>query len=73
MPKCILGVSPEEIQQYDITDNFIGEVYQESADIIQTAFHLFKMRSPLRTWRRLSVVREELISAAMHPDRYGNF
>ena len=56
-----------------LTDNFIGEMYEEYADIIQTAYRLFKMRSPLRTWRRLSVLREELIAAAMHPDRYGNY
>ena len=73
VPKCILSASPEEIQQYDVNDNFIGEMYEEYADIIQTAYRLFKMRSPLRTWRRLSVLREELIAAAMHPDRYGNF
>jgi len=73
VPKCILDATVEEIQQYDVNNNYIGQVYDESADIIQTGYRLYKMRSPLRTWRRLSVVREELIAAAMHPDRYGNF
>ena len=73
IPQCILESNIEEIQQYDLTENFIEPIYHDAANIIQILYRNYKMSMPLRTWRRLSILREELIAAAMHPDRYGNF
>ena len=71
LPKCLY--EGEQISQYDVSRNFLEPEYDIYARKIQEWFVLVRGRNILRSWRRICILREELLQVAMRPDRYGNF
>jgi Leucine-rich repeat (LRR) protein len=51
----------------------IGPSFTSSAYIIQRGWRLYRMRRRLSAWRKNSVLRDELLALAMHPDRAGRY
>jgi len=61
-PKCI-SVAPQ----------IIGRKYHNAALCIQKNWRAYKMLPPIRTWYKLSRIKEELLALAMCPARAGRF
>jgi Leucine-rich repeat (LRR) protein len=73
LPEVIERSTYEEIQQYDVSQNFLELEHCVCAQKIQKWFKACIIRCILRTRKRTVTLREELLEVAMHPDRYGNF
>jgi Leucine-rich repeat (LRR) protein len=73
VPECIRTAREDNIEHYDLSANFLEDEYDDYAVKIQRAFRYYRMAARLRGWKRTRYLREELLAAAMHPDRYGNF
>ena len=47
--------------------------YDSYVKKIQFVYTKYKLKKAIRTWARLVKIQEELLAAAMHPDRLGKF
>jgi Leucine-rich repeat (LRR) protein len=61
-PNCLIAVP-----------QLVGPKFQSSVQRIQRCWRSYKMRSPFRTWYRISVLKNELLALAMCPERAGRF
>jgi len=52
---------------------WVGGKFLDSSVKIQRSWRRSRLRQPLRTWRRISKIKEDLIALAMIPERAGRF
>jgi Leucine-rich repeat (LRR) protein len=55
------------------SSQWVGPLYTEAATYIQRAWRKARMRRRLKAIYRMTILREELLALAMHPDRVGRF
>jgi Leucine-rich repeat (LRR) protein len=54
-------------------DNWATGEYGLSAKRIQKHYKLFRLKKILRTWRKVALMKEELLATAMQPSRAGHY
>jgi len=52
---------------------FVGENYSAAAKLIQRVWRRKKITPPVRTWKRMRILKYDLLAAAMCPERAGKF
>jgi hypothetical protein len=52
---------------------WVGVHYHFSASVIQRKWFKYRLKQRLRTWRRIGIIKDDLVALAMHPDRAGTF
>jgi len=57
----------------DESDNWYNPHYIVASRMIKRVWRRYRLKKTLRTWLKTARVKEELISIAMHPSRYGQF
>jgi len=54
-------------------DQYIGRYFTDAAKQIQGAWRRRRAHSPLRTWKRMKILKYDLLALAMCPERAGKF
>lgn len=71
---CLIGDLPiPDHQILDAADQWDQPLHSASADCIQRSWRLARLRRRLKAWRRMAILKEDLLALAMCPDRAGKF
>ena len=73
IPNNLLTVVPTSSNCLAANSQLIGSRYGNAALMIQKNWRVYKMGPPIRSWYRVSILKEELLAVAMCPERAGKF